>query len=220
ILESKRERFIASTLISIGIPCAALQAMIIGVLGKHGGGPVAIVYASLLLTWIGLGFILNKLIPGFSPELLLEIPPYRLPPFGVLFNKLKWRIKGFLMDAVPIMLAGVFIVNILIVLGLFEFIANFTAPVVTGLFGLPKQAVTAIVIGFLRKDVAVGMLGPLGLSVKQLIVACVVLSMFFPCIATFTIMAKELGWKDMLKATAVMIVVALLVGMVLNIFLT
>ena len=30
ILESKRERFIAATLISIAIPCAALQAMILG----------------------------------------------------------------------------------------------------------------------------------------------------------------------------------------------
>lgn len=219
ILESKRERFIASTLISIGVPCAALQAMIIGVLGAYGGRPIAIVYASLLLTWIVLGFILNKLLPGFSPELLLEIPPYRMPPFNVLFNKLKWRIKGFLKDAVPIMLVGVFFINILIFLGVFEFIANFTAPVVTGLFGLPKQAVIAIVIGFLRKDIAIGMLGPLSLSVKQLIVASVVLSMFFPCIATFTIMAKELGWKDMLKSSAIMIIVALTVGSLLNIIL-
>ncbi|GAJ18410.1 unnamed protein product, partial [marine sediment metagenome] len=37
ILESKRERFIAATLISIAIPCAALQAMIIGLVGEQGG---------------------------------------------------------------------------------------------------------------------------------------------------------------------------------------
>jgi len=219
ILESKRERFIASTLISIGIPCAALQAMIIGVLGEYGGGPVAIVYISLLSTWVVLGFVLNKLIPGFSPELLLEIPSYRMPPLKVLFNKLRWRIRGFLVDAIPVMLAGVFVINILIFLGAFEFIANLTAPVVTGLFGLPKQAVVAIVIGFLRKDIAIGMLGPLGLSVKQLIVSSVVLSMFFPCIATFAIMIKELGLKDMLKASAIMVTVALTVGTLLNVIL-
>lgn len=219
ILESKRERFIASTLISIGVPCAALQAMIIGVLGKHGGMPVLIVYASLLTTWLVLGFILNRLLPGFSPELLLEIPPYRFPPLRILLVKLWWRMKGFLMDALPIILVGVFVVNILYMLGIFDLVANITAPVVTGLLGLPKDAVTAIVIGFLRKDVAIGMLAPLALTVKQLIVASVVLSMFFPCIATFTILLKELGLKDMLKSFAIMVVAALSVGTLLNLVL-
>ena len=37
VLESKRERFIASTIISIGVPCVPLQAMIFGLLGKFGG---------------------------------------------------------------------------------------------------------------------------------------------------------------------------------------
>ncbi|MFH1826675.1 MAG: ferrous iron transporter B [bacterium] len=216
VLESKRERFIASTLISIGVPCAALQAMIIGVLGDYGGRPVAIVYGTLFLTWIVLGFILNKVLPGFSPELLLEIPPYRLPPLNILGRKLWWRVKGFLREALPIVLIGVFFVNVLYSLGVFDFIANLTAPVVTGLLGLPKEAVTAIVIGFLRKDVAIGMLTPLSLTVNQLIVASVALAMFFPCVATFAVLIQELGWRDMLKAAGIMIVAALLVGSLLN----
>jgi len=48
ILESKRERFIAATLISIAIPCAALQAMIFGLVGERGIQYVAIVYGTLL----------------------------------------------------------------------------------------------------------------------------------------------------------------------------
>jgi ferrous iron transport protein B len=219
ILESKRERFIASTLISIGVPCAALQAMIIGVLGKYGGGPVALVYLVLFLTWVTLGFVLNKLLPGFSPELLLEIPPYRFPPLRILSRKVWWRAKGFLREALPIVLMGVLIVNLLYALGIFDFIANFSAPVVTGLLGLPREAVAAIVIGFLRKDVAVGMLTPLDLSVKQLIIGCVVLSMFFPCIATFIVLIKEIGWKDMLKAAGIMIATSILVGSLLNLLL-
>ncbi|MFH1577097.1 MAG: ferrous iron transporter B [Candidatus Margulisiibacteriota bacterium] len=219
ILESKRERFIASTLISIGVPCAALQAMIIGVLGDYGGGPVAIVYGTLFLSWLILGFVLNRSLPGFSPELLLEIPPYRFPPLRILIIKLWWRVKGFLREALPIVILGVFIVNILYILGIFNFIANLAAPVVTGLLGLPKEAVTAIVIGFLRTDVAVGMLVPLKMSFNQLIVACVVLAMFFPCIATFAVLLKELGWKDMLKAAVIMVFTAIFVGTLLNFIL-
>ncbi|MBU1026337.1 MAG: ferrous iron transporter B, partial [Candidatus Margulisbacteria bacterium] len=166
-----------------------------------------------------LGVILNRILPGFSPELILEIPPYRLPPLRILYKKLWWRVKGFLREALPVVLIGVTVINIFYVLGFFEFIANLTAPVVTGLLGLPKEAITAIVIGFLRKDVAVGMLTPLSLSVNQLVVACVVLSMFFPCVATFTVILKELGWKDLLKSSAIMVIAALSAGALLNLLL-
>ena len=47
-----------------------------------------------------------------------------------------------------------------------------------------------------NKDVAVGMLLPLGLTLKQLIIASVVLTMYFPCVATFAVLIKELGVKD------------------------
>ncbi|MCK4882124.1 MAG: ferrous iron transporter B, partial [Candidatus Omnitrophica bacterium] len=79
ILESRRERFIASTIITIGVPCAALQAMIWGLLGKHGSGYVGIVYLSLFVVWIILGRILNAILKGESPTLIMEIPPYRFP---------------------------------------------------------------------------------------------------------------------------------------------
>ncbi|MFC2072502.1 FeoB small GTPase domain-containing protein [Chloroflexota bacterium] len=219
ILESKRERFIAATLISIAIPCAALQAMIFGLVGQHGGQYVAIVFGTLFIVWIILGIIINRFARGLSPELLIEIPPYRLPPWRTMLQKLWMRAYGFLKEAIPIILAAVLVINILYALGVFDAIANFTAPVVTGLLGLPKEAVTAMVIGFLRKDVALGMLAPLALSAKQLVVGSVVLTMFFPCIATFVVILRELGVINMLKATGIMIIVALLVGGTLNLIL-
>jgi ferrous iron transport protein B len=219
ILESKRERFIAATLISIAIPCAASQAMIIGLVGQHGGQYVAIVYGTLFVVWVVLGIIINRLTKGLSPELLIEIPPYRWPPWRTVLQKLWMRAHGFLKEAIPIILGAVLLINILYVLGVFDAIANFTAPVITGLWGLPKEAVTAIVIGFLRKDVALGMLAPLSLSANQLVVGSVVLSMFFPCIATFVVLLKELGVTSMLKATGIMIITTLLVGGALNLIL-
>jgi len=219
ILESKRERFIAATLISIAIPCAALQAMIFGLVGERGAQYVAIVYGTLFIVWIVLGLILNRLVKGFSPELLIEIPPYRLPPWRTVLLKLWMRVRGFLHEAIPIILAAVLVINILYALGVFDAIANFTAPVVTGLLGLPREAVVALVIGFLRKDVALGMLAPLALTAGQLVVGSVVLAMFFPCIATFVVLLRELGVFGMLKAAGVMVTSALLVGGLLNLIL-
>jgi ferrous iron transport protein B len=219
ILESKRERFITATLISIAVPCAALQAMIIGLVGKQGGQYVVIVYATLFVVWLVLGFILARTVKGFSPELLIEIPPYRFPPWRAVLQKLWMRTLGFLKEALPIILGAVFVINILYYFGVFDAIANFTAPVITGLLGLPKEAVSAIVVGFLRKDVALGMLAPLALSAKQLVVSSVVMAMFFPCIATFIVLLRELGILNLLKAIGIMIVASLAVGGLLNLIM-
>ncbi len=219
ILETRRERFIAATLLAIAVPCMALQAMVIGLVGEHGAKGLGAVFGTLFVVWIILGIILNRILKGKSLEIFVEIPPYRIPYIRGLVKKIWIRIKWFIKEAVPFVLLGVFIANLLYTLGIIQFIGKFTAPVVTGVFGLPKEAVGALVIGFLRKDVAIGMLVPLGLTLKQLVIASVVLSMYFPCIATFTTLVKELGFTDMLKSAGIMVVSSLIVGGLLNLVL-
>jgi len=216
VLESRRERFIASTLISIGVPCVPLQAMIFGLLGGFGGFYVAGVYGVLFSLTFILGLVLNRIMPGYSPEFLLEIPPYRFPSLEMLAQKLYFRVKGFLIEAVPVVLAGICAINILLYFKLFDALTAVFAPIINGVFGLPKEAVVALAIGFLRKDVAVGMLMPLGLSAKQLFISTTLLAIFFPCVATFIVLWKELGFKDLVRSTLLMIVISLLVGAVLN----
>ena len=219
VLETKRQRFIAATLMAIAVPCMAQTAIIIGLVGVHGEFGFLIVFGSLLIVWIVLGLVLNKVIGGESPEIFMEIPSYRFPYWGALLKKLWIRVRGFLMDAVPFVLLGVLLVNVLYALGIIEFIGRVSAPIITGLLGLPKEAVVALIIGFLRKDVAVGMLLPLGLTLKQAVIASVVLAMYFPCVATFAVLVKELGIVDMLKSTTIMVALAFFVGTVLNIIL-
>jgi len=215
-LESKRERFIAATIISIGVPCVPLQAMIFGLLGKFGGFYVAGVYLVLFSLILILGIIMNHTLAGYSPEFLLEIPPYRFPPLPTLARKLYFRVRGFLIEAVPVVMGGVLFINILIYFRLFDLVTSISAPIIHNLFGLPKEAVVALVIGFIRKDVAVGMLMPLGLSVKQLFIGATLLAVSFPCIATFVVIWKELGFKALIKASLTMIGVSIIVGTMLN----
>ena len=219
ILETRRERFISATILSIAVPCAALQAMVVGLVGEHGLGYLAIIYGTLLAVWVLLGVIFNKTVKGESPEIFLEIPPYRIPYMRSLAKKIWIRIKWFLKEAVPFVLLGVLIVNLLYTFGIIQFVGKITAPVVTHVLGLPQEAVGALIVGFLRKDVAVGMLIPLGLTIKQLVIASVVLAMYFPCVATFTTLVKELGVVDMLKSATIMIVSSLIVGGLLNLIL-
>ncbi len=219
VLEDRRQKLIAATIVCVGVPCAALQAMIWGLLGDYGAGYVGIVYISLFLSWFFIGWTLNLILKGQSPELIMEVPPYRLPSVQILGKKLWMRILSFFKEALPIVMLGIFVVNILYYINVFDAIANLTSPLITKVWGLPKDSVVALAVGFLRKDVALGMLGALNLTAKQLTVAATVLAMFFPCIATFAILGKELGIKDLFKSVLIMLISSVVVGGVLNLIL-
>lgn len=168
---------------------------------------------------MAIGYILNKVLKGYSPELVLEIPPYRWPPLNIVFSKLWLRVKEFIVDAFPFVILGVLIVNLLQYAQVFHAVSNAFGPLMKTILGLPKEAIFPLVIGFLRKDIAAGLLIPLNMTVKQLIIASVFLSMSFPCIATFIIFLKELGIKYLLAATAIMIMATMFVAGMLNLIL-
>ena len=216
IVETRKERFIACTLLAISVPCMAQIAMVAGLLGEYGARGFLPVFGTLLFLWVVLGMILNKFTHGETPEFLADIPPYRMPHWPTLLKKLWMRVRAFLKEAVPYVLLGVLLVNIMFSVGVIKALRGVFEPVVKNLLGLPAEAVGALIMGFLRKDIAVGMLAPLDLSLRQLIVASVVLTAYFPCAATFVMMFKELGVRDMLKATVIMVVVAFATGGLLN----
>jgi len=220
ILESRKEKFIAATLMSVAVPCMALQAMLFGLLGQYGIKGIGIVFGTLIIVWLILGLFLKRIIKGTSPEIFVEIPPYRIPYFKGLIKKIWMRLRWFIKEAVPFVLLGVLIANILYTSGIMQFISRISAPVFNHLLGLPGEASSALIMGFLRKDLAVGMLIPLNMTFKQLVVASVVLSMYFPCVATFTVLLKELGIKDLLKSTTIMILSAFITGSLVNLVLS
>ncbi|NQT32276.1 MAG: ferrous iron transporter B [Candidatus Omnitrophica bacterium] len=219
LLENRREKFIAATLMAITVPCMAQIAMIIGLVGQRGGRYVALIFGILFALFVIKGLLMNRFMKGSSPEILWEIPPYRIPKPKAVFKKLWMRVTEFIKEAVPFVLIGVFVVNLLYIFHIIDFLSAVFGPILTGLWGLPEDTISALLIGFLRKDVAVGMLGPLNLTTKQLITACVVLAVYFPCVATFIILVRELGVRDMIKSACIMLLTAITVGALLNFLL-
>ncbi|MBE7558471.1 ferrous iron transporter B [bacterium] len=218
IMESERERFIASALLAIGVPCMAQTAMIVGLAGRY---PLAlpIIFGSLVIIWFALGLLMNRFLPGESPEILVDVPPYRRPRVRSLAKKVGMHLTWYLREAVPFVLLGVLLANLLYHLGVIAFAGRLAAPVVGGVLGLPAESVGGLLIGLLRKDLAVGMLAPLDLPFRQTVVACVVLVLYFPCVATLPVLLKELGSRQMLLAAAIMIGTALAAGGILNLAL-
>ncbi len=230
-LETRKQRFIAATLLSIAVPCMAQTSLIFAMFSdeKIKGSLqflpiiyILMVFSSLIIIYFIVGIILNKFIKGTSPEIFLEIPNYRVPHFKTTLKKTWMRIKWFLKDALPWMFFGVLAINILYTIGVIDFLAQAFKPIMTGLFGLPGETSVVLISGFLRKDLAVGTLlsFPSGtFSAMQLVIVATMLTMFFPCIATFAVMIKELGVKDMIKSAIIMLGAATIVGIILRLIL-
>jgi len=230
-LETRKQRLIAATLLSIAVPCMAQTSLIFAMFsdekieGTLQFPPIIyilMVFTTLLIVYFVVGIILNKFVKGESPEIFLEIPSYRVPHFKTTLKKTWMRVKWFIKDALPWMFFGVLVINILYTIGVISYLAHLFKPIMTGLFGLPGETSIVLISGFLRKDLAVGTLLSFEtgtFNAMQLVIVATILTMFFPCIATFAVMIKELGIKDMIKAALIMISAATIVGIVLRIIL-
>ena len=219
ILENKREKIIALAFTLMIAPCMPQTAMIISLVGKYGGKYLTMIFATLALTAVAMAWVLNKIIKGEAPPVIIDMPPYRLPKPNTFFKKLWMRIRGFLLEAVPLIILGIFVINILDGLGVIKVLVNAFGAPMKYILGLPEEAVSVVVLGFLRKDISIALLEPFNLSVKQLVIASVFLVLYLPCLATFSILIKELGVKDCLKVVLLMFTLALMVAAGLNLLI-
>ncbi len=211
ILETKKQRFIMMTLLAIFIPCGAQLGIMQEVIPES----IGIVLLYLIFGYFIFGFILNKLVPGKSPEILIDVPPYQKPMWNNIARKLRMRLGGFLKTAVPFVLLGCVIVNILYLAGTIDWLAKTLTPLLTGWFGVPGETVGPLIAAFLRKDLAVAQLSTIEMSKYQMITSVVLVSIYFPCIATFVMLLKE-GWKNLIGSFAVLVTVIFLYGGLIN----
>jgi len=219
VLESPKQRYLAITLMTMAIPCASQSAMVFGMLAPFGLRYIAAVYVTLFLTFVVTGYLLHRFIGGEAPEIFLEIPPYRMPDMRSLFKKTFIRVREFLKEAVPYIALGMLFMSVFEITGLMHLVGVAMRPVVSGLLGLPSDVATALIIGFLRKDIGIGMFAPFDMTPEQLVIASVVLALYFPCVATFMVMLKELGISGTMKSVGLRLVAALVVGTLLNLLL-
>lgn len=217
VLETKREKFIALALLLMAAPCLPQSAMMVSLLAPHGAGHVLLAFAILALVAMINSLVLNRLVPGESPEIVMEIPSYQLPHAGTMARKLWFRVRTFLLDAAPMIALGILIVNVLEMLGVIALLGALARPLVVGALGLPEAAVGVVLLGFLRKDVSIALLAPLGLTARQAVTASVFLAMYLPCVATFFVATREAGWRSVARLLALTLAWATLAGWLIKV---
>lgn len=212
VLESPRERFLGLALLLMAAPCLPQSAMIVSLLAPFGFQYVLLVFSMLALVALANSVILNRMLKGEAPEIVMEIPSYQLPHLGTLWRKLWLRVRSFLLEATPLIVLGVLAVNVLDLTGLLGGLETAVRPLVSGVLGLPQDSAPVILFGFLRKDISIALLFPLHLNVKQAVTASLFLVLYLPCLATFFVAWREAGWRTALRVIAVSFAWATLVG--------
>jgi ferrous iron transport protein B len=223
ILDSKKERIIATLLLALAIPCSAQLGVILGIVAGVSTELLIVVFGVVGAQIFIVGYLASKVVPGEASDFIIEIPPIRVPHLNNVIIKTYMRLEWFLFEAVPLFMLGTFILFTIDKIGLLQIIENLTSPVIVGMLGLPKVATAAFIMGFLRRDY--GAAGIFAMSEKglldpiQLAVSLVVIMLFVPCIANFFVMIKERGSKTAIAIVVFIFPYAILVGTVLNIVL-
>ncbi|HWT77201.1 MAG TPA: nucleoside recognition domain-containing protein, partial [Candidatus Methylomirabilis sp.] len=221
ILNSRKERLIATLLLALGVPCSAQLGVILGISAGFSGKATLIVIGVVLSQLVLVGYLSSKLIRGRVSEFIFEIPPIRVPQMKNVLLKTGHRILWYLKEAVPLFLAGTLALFILdkVHVGaksLLTWIQTGLEPVLVGILHLPAQAAGIFVLGFLRRDYGAAGLFAMArdgsLTALQAVVSLIVITLFVPCLASFLVIIKEQGMKKALAITGFIVPFAIAIG--------
>ncbi|NLL61629.1 MAG: ferrous iron transport protein B [Candidatus Atribacteria bacterium] len=219
ILESERDRFIASVLTTM-IPCAARITIIFGLVAFYLGPKAALfVYVLNIVVVAIAGKILSRLLPEVTPGMIMEIPSYHIPSLKVLLAKVWLRMKEFIVVAWPLLIAGSVALSLLKYWQLESFINKLVSPI-TLLLGLPAAVGVTLIFGVLRKELSMVMLvQALGatnistvMSATQIMTFTIFVLFYTPCVATIAVLIKEIGSKRTIFAMVFTFFIAILLA--------
>jgi len=222
-LEEPRDRYLAAALATL-VPCAARLAVVFGLVAFYLGPLPAFGLYMFNLFMIALtGRILSNMMPEDTPGLIMEVPPYRVPTLKNVTSKAWFRMREFVVEAWPVLIAGS---AVLAILNYFHFsdVFNWLVRPVTWVMGLPSEVGIPLIFGILRKELSLVMLSQaLGtvnfdsaLTMTQMTVYATFVMFYIPCLATLAVLKRELGTRAMLYISALTVVVALVAAMVVR----
>lgn len=224
ILETTRDRVITALLVPL-TACSARTVVILALVAGYLGPLWALgVYVLNILVTAVVGRVLSAVVPGHAPGLLMDIPPYRVPPAGTLARKTWFRIREFLVEAWPVLIVASIVMGALQFAGVDDTLNGALAPLTTGVLGLPAVVGVTLFFGILRKELSLVLLySALGttdvasaMTPAQILTFTLFVTFYIPCVATISTQVREIGWRWTLVSAALNTGVAILVAATLG----
>jgi len=197
ILETRKDRLLVTLLLALGVPCSAQLGVIMGMIAFMPPAAVLVWGAVVTGVMFAVGWAAARLIPGERSDFILELPPIRVPQLSNIVVKTVARLEWYLREVLPLFALGTLLLFALDRTGALHALERWAAPLVEGGLGLPRATTGAFIVGFLRRDYGAAGLFLLArtgaLSVPQLLVSLVVVTLFVPCVANVLVIVREHG---------------------------
>ena len=213
---SRKERIVISAAICFAVPCISQTGALISLFAGYSAWLMAAMIGLALLVFMATALIAGKLVKGHVDPLILEIPNLLLPEKRSYFRKLSIRLKHFMMDAEVPMLMAIVAAALLKESGLLGVIAVHAEPLVSRWLGLPSEAVIALLLGIIRREMSVAPLLALNLTPLQAFVGGAVALLYLPCLSVFAVLVKEFKLRIAAIIGVSTIALALLIGGLIN----
>jgi ferrous iron transport protein B len=222
MLETKKERIIASLLLLLGTPCAPLLSVMLIVLANLPVSATLTVFGIILTQTLLAGLLANRFVPGMTPDFIMEIPPMRIPGIRTTMGLTLRQTASFMREAVPLFLAASLILFIFDRIGGLAIIERVSTPLVKDFLGLPTQSVQVFIKTLIRRETGAAELSQLrgAFSNLQLVITLLVMTFLTPCVNALLVLVKERGIKISTMLIGTVSVYAILVGAALNFICT
>lgn len=217
--ETKKERILTTLLLALAIPCSAQLGVIFAILS---GNVIALLiwFLIMILVFFLIGYLSSKVIKGKKPYFYMDIPPLRIPKISNVIIKTIARLEWYFKEILPIFILASVLIWFGKLTGIFDLFISILQPIVS-MMGLPAKTAEIFLLGFFRRDYGAAGLYDIKhlLTVNQLLISSVVLTLFVPCVAQFIVMFKERGLKTALGILFFITPFSFMVGYLLNLVL-
>lgn len=218
MLDTKKERNIATFLLLLGMPCAPLLAVMLIILSKMPVSATITVFGIIFGQIFLAGYLINKILPGSRTPLFMEIPPFRIPkPFQIIqMSALKTYF--FMKEAIPVFIFASIFVFLFDRMGGLALLEKAVAPVIKGFMGLPEKSVQVFIKTIIRRESGATEIQHLSAIYDnvQMVVNLLVMTFLLPCINATIVLFKERGTKTAAVILMSVVVYAIMMGGVVS----
>ena len=218
MLDTEKEKNIATFLLLLGMPCAPLLAVMFIILGKMPLSASITVFGLIFSQIIIAGIIVNKILPGRRIPLLMEIPPMRLPKPLQILKMSAAKTYFFMKEAIPVFIMASLVVFLFERIGGLAALERAAEPVIHGFMGLPVKSVQVFIKTLIRRESGATEIEHLSSIYDnvQLVVNLLVMTFLTPCMNAIIVLFKERGSRAAITIMSTVMIYAILIGSMVN----
>ncbi|MEN8231429.1 MAG: ferrous iron transporter B [Thermodesulfobacteriota bacterium] len=218
LLDTRKEKNIATFLLLLGMPCAPLIAVMLVILDKMPFSATLTIFGIIFAQTFIAGFMANKILPGQGSPLIFEIPPMRLPKPMQVVKSAVHKTYFFIKEAIPIFVYASLFVFLFERIGGLEIAEDLLRPLTNTLMGLPEKSLQVFIKTIIRRESGATELEHLrsGYTNLQLVVNLLIMTFLTPCINAILVLFKERGRKTATLIICTVITYAILMGSLVN----